>query len=160
MRCVSLQPFWPPALAQQALPAIILAVLRRFRGAARFRGLRPFPSQGVPFWPSGLTLQSSGRAYGTPLTLAVSPFIFPLYAGQYLFQRFAFLKGFSLGVLALCRSSPAGAAPVLGLFGLQRFRSKRHQLSFLQRCAASVAQRFCVGCARHQIRALPSGLRV
>jgi hypothetical protein len=38
--------------------------------------------------------------------------------------------------------------------------SKRHQLSFLQRCAASVAQRFFVGCARLQGRALlwPSGL--
>ena len=33
--------------------------------------------------------------------------------------------------------------------------AKRHQLSFLQCCAASVAQRFCVGCARLQVRALP-----
>ena len=79
---------------------------------------------GRPFWPSGLTLRSSGLAFSQPLTLAVSPFIFPLYAGRYLFQRFACLKGFP------------------SLFGLQRLCSKRHQLSFLQRCAASVAQRF------------------
>ena len=70
------KPFWPPALASQAPPAIILAVLRRFRGPALFRGLRPSSRQGVPFWPSGLTLRSSGPAFCGPLTLAVSPFIF------------------------------------------------------------------------------------
>ena len=69
-------PFWPPALAQQAPPAIILAALRRFRGAALFRGSRPSSSLGAPFWPSGLTLRSSGPAFCGPLTLAVSPFIF------------------------------------------------------------------------------------
>ena len=72
----------------------------------------------------------------------VSPFIFPLYAGRYLFQRFACLKGFP------------------GLFGLQRLCSKRHQLSFLQHRAAFVAQRFFVGRALLQGRAFPFGLRV
>ena len=72
-----------------------------------------------------------------PLKLYVSPLIFPLYAGRYLFQRFACLKGFP------------------SLLGLQRLPAKHHQLSFLQCCAASVAQRFCVGCARLQVRALP-----
>ena len=67
------KPFWPPALVQQAPPAIILAVLRRFRGPALFRGLRPCPSPGAPFWPSGLTRRSSRPAYGGRLTLAVSP---------------------------------------------------------------------------------------
>jgi hypothetical protein len=67
------KPFWPPALVQQAPPAIILAALRRFRGPALFRGLRPSSRQGVPFWPSGLTLRSSGPAFCGPLTLAVSP---------------------------------------------------------------------------------------
>ena len=38
-----------------------------------FRGLRPCPRQGAPFWPSGLTLRSSGPAFCGPLTLAVSP---------------------------------------------------------------------------------------
>ena len=57
---------------QQAPPAIILAVLRRFPGPALFRGLRPCPSPGAPFWPSGLTLRSSGPAFCGPLTLAVS----------------------------------------------------------------------------------------
>ena len=64
-------PFGPPALVQQAPPAIIPAVLRRFRGPALFRGLRPSSSQGAPFWPSGLTLRSSRPAYGGRLTLAV-----------------------------------------------------------------------------------------
>ena len=67
------RPFWPPALVQQALPAIILAAMRRFRGPAVFRGLRPCPSPGASFWPSGLTLRSSGPAFCGPLTLAVSP---------------------------------------------------------------------------------------
>ena len=66
------KPFWPPALASQAPPAILLAALRRFRGPALFRGLRPSSRQGVPFWPSGLTLRSSGPAFCGPLTLAVS----------------------------------------------------------------------------------------
>ena len=43
------KPFWPPALASQAPPAIILAVLRRFRGSALLRGLCPSSSQGAPF---------------------------------------------------------------------------------------------------------------
>ena len=38
------------------------------------------------------------RTASQPLSSNVSPFIFPLYAGRYLFQRFAFLKGFSFGV--------------------------------------------------------------
>ena len=67
------KPFWPPALVQQAQPAIILAALRRFRGPALFRGLRPCPSLGASFWPSGLTRRSSRPAYGGRLTLAVSP---------------------------------------------------------------------------------------
>ena len=140
--------------------AIILAALRRFRGPALFRGLRPCPSPGASFWPSGLTLRSSGPAVCGPLTLAVSPFIFPLYAGQHLFQRSANLKGFSFGVLALRRASPVCTAQVSSLFGLQRLCSKRHQLSFLQRCAASVAQRFFMGRVRLQGWAPPFGLRV
>ena len=59
MRCASLPLFWPLALASQAPPAIILAAPHRFRGPARFRGLRPSSSQGAPFWPSGLTVRRS-----------------------------------------------------------------------------------------------------
>ena len=65
------KPFRPPALVQQALPAIILAALRYFVGPALFRGPRPSPRLGVPFWPSGLTLRSSRPAKGGRLTLAV-----------------------------------------------------------------------------------------
>ena len=56
---------------QQAPPAILLAALRRFRGPAVFRGLRPSSSPGAPCWPSGLTRRSSRPAYGGRLTLAV-----------------------------------------------------------------------------------------
>ena len=59
MRCASFKPFWPPALVQQALPAIILAALRRFRGSALFLGLRSSSRLGAPFWPSGLTVRRS-----------------------------------------------------------------------------------------------------
>jgi hypothetical protein len=34
------KPFWPVALVQQALVAILLQALRRFRGAVLFLGLR------------------------------------------------------------------------------------------------------------------------
>jgi hypothetical protein len=73
VRLVGFKPFWPPALVQQAPPAIILAALRRFRGPALFHGPRPSSRLGAPFWPSGLTLRSSGLAFSQPLTLAVSP---------------------------------------------------------------------------------------
>ena len=53
------KPFGPPALVQQAPAAIILAALRRFCGPALFRGPRPSSRQGVPFWPSGLTVRRS-----------------------------------------------------------------------------------------------------
>ena len=108
--CAGFKSFWPPALVQQAQTAIILAALRRFRGPALFRGLRPCPSLGASFWPSGLTRRSSRPAYGGRLTLAVRPSILPLYAGPHLFQRFAFLKRFSAGVLAVWRASPGACA--------------------------------------------------
>ena len=56
---------------QQEPPAILLAVLHRFRGPAVFLGLRPSSRLGAPFWPSGLTLRSSGLAFSQPLTLSV-----------------------------------------------------------------------------------------
>ena len=138
----SFKPFWPLPLVQLALVAIIFQALRRFRGAVLFRSLRPSSSWGFPFWRLGLTVQSSRTAFGGRLTLAVSPFIFPLYADRYLFQRFTCLKGFP------------------SLLGLWRLCSKRHQLSFLPRCVASVAQRFFMGRVRLQGWAPPFGLRV
>ena len=66
--CAGFKPFWPLALAQQALVAIILQVLRRFRGAALFRSVRPSSTWGFPFWPMGLTVQSSRPALGGRLT--------------------------------------------------------------------------------------------
>ena len=70
--CAIFKRFWPLALVQQALLAINLAALRRFGGPAPLRGLRPSSRLGAPFWPSGLTLRSSGLAFSQPLTLAVS----------------------------------------------------------------------------------------
>ena len=93
MGCASFKPFWPLALVQRALLAINLAALRRFGGPAPLRGLRPSSRLGAPFWPSGLTLRSSGPAKGGPLTLAVSlrktRFIQPhvLFTGVYLLKR-------------------------------------------------------------------------
>jgi hypothetical protein len=43
------KPFWPLALVQQALLAIILAALRRFRGPALFHGPRTSSRLGAPF---------------------------------------------------------------------------------------------------------------
>ena len=104
------KPFWPLAPVYPAPPAIFLAALRRFRGPALLRGLCPSSSQGAPFWPSGLTLRSSGLAFSQPLTLAVSPLIF-LFMQAYIhssasplskvsplgFWRFAGLRLRSLG---------------------------------------------------------------
>ena len=72
VRFVGFKPFVPSALVQQSLAAIILAALPRFRGPALLRGLRPSPIQCASFWPSGVTLRSSGPAFCGPLTLAVS----------------------------------------------------------------------------------------
>lgn len=67
-RCAVFKPFWPLALVQQALPAIILQALRRLRGAVLFRSLRPSSSWGFPCWLLGLTVQSSRPAFGGRLT--------------------------------------------------------------------------------------------
>ena len=83
------KPFWPPALVQQAPPAILLAALRRFRGPALFGGLRPCPSPGASasYWPSGLTLRSSRPAYGGRLIWAVSPITRSMRAATYFSAR-------------------------------------------------------------------------
>ena len=77
----------------QAPPAIILAALRRFRGPALFGGLRLCPSPGASFWPSGLTLRSSGPAFCGPLTLAVSPITRSMRAATYS-SAMPYSKGF------------------------------------------------------------------
>ena len=108
--CASFKRFWPLALVQQALPAIILQALRRLRGAVLFRSLRPSSSWGFPCWLLGLTVQSSRPAFGGRLTSPVSPLIF-LFMQAYIhssasplskvsplgFWRFAGLRLRSLG---------------------------------------------------------------
>ena len=93
---------------QQALPAIILAALRRFRGAALFRGPRPSSSLGAPFRPSGLTLRSSRPAYGGRLTLAVSPITRSMRAATYFSAR-PCSKGF-LAFLASSACQPSATS--------------------------------------------------
>ena len=67
-RCAYFKPFWPPAIAQQASPAIILQALRRLRGAVLFHGLCSSSIQQSLFWRLGLTVQSSRPAFGGRLT--------------------------------------------------------------------------------------------
>ena len=87
MRCAS---FWFPAL-------------RRFRGPALFRGPRPSSSQGVSFWPSGLTLRSSRPAYGGRLIWAVRPITRFMQAAIY------------SGASPFSKVSPLGFRPPAGL---------------------------------------------
>ena len=82
---------------QQARAAITLAALRRFRGTALFHGPRPSSRLGAPFWPSGLTLRSSGPAKGGPLTLSVSPFIFRFMQACIYSSASPFSSVYSLG---------------------------------------------------------------
>ena len=120
------KPFWPLAPVYPAPPAIFLAALRRFRGPALLRGLCPSSSQGAPFWPSGLTLRSSGLAFSQPLTLAVSPFIF----------RFMQASIYSSGS-PFSQVSPLGFRRCAGL----RLHSPRKFQAFLASspCSASAA---------------------
>ena len=118
------KPFWRLALVQQALPAIIFAALRRFRGPAVFLGLRPSSRQGAPFWHSGQTLRSSGRLRRR-LPWFVSPFIFRVMQAAINSSASPFSKVSPWGFLALCRASPAFAWSVSGLLDLWRLCSKR-----------------------------------
>ena len=97
--CASFKRFWPLALVQQALPAIILQALRRLRGAVLFRSLRPSSSWGFPFWRLGLTVQSSRPAFGGRLTLAVSRLETRFIQAHVLFTGIHLLKHLSAGFL-------------------------------------------------------------
>ena len=68
VRLVGFRPFGPLALVQQAPPAIIFATLHPFRGPALFHGPRTSSRLGAPFWPMGLTVQSSRPAFCGRLT--------------------------------------------------------------------------------------------
>ena len=105
IRGAGFKPFWRLALVRQARAAIFLAALRRFRGAAFWRGLRPSSLQGASFWPSGLTLRSSGPAFCGPLAFAVlrknrfsQPHVYP--NGISLHRRYSVLR------LPFLRASP------------------------------------------------------
>ena len=67
-RCAVFKPFWPLALVQQPLPAIIFQAVRRLRGTLLFRGLFPSSIQQFLFLLLGLTVQSSRPAFGGRLT--------------------------------------------------------------------------------------------
>ena len=95
-RCAGFKSFWPLALVHQALPAIIFAALRRFRGSVLFHGPRPSSSQGAPFWPSGLTVRRSRpptaaaelRALVPSPALCAQPLISALCLVQGVFKPF------------------------------------------------------------------------
>ena len=76
---------------------MILAALRRFRGAAHFHGPRTSSRLGAPFWPSGLTLRSSGLAFSQPLTLAVSLLETRFIQAMFYSPEFTFSSGYPLG---------------------------------------------------------------
>ena len=59
----------------------------------------PSSSQGAPFWPSGLTLRSSGLAFSQPLTLAVSRLETRFIQAHVLFTGIHLLKHLSAGFL-------------------------------------------------------------
>ena len=83
-RCAVFKPFWPLALVQQALPAIILAALRRSRGPALFPGPHPSLSLGAPFWPSGLTIRRSRPPTAAAELRALACLLFlPISAHEY-----------------------------------------------------------------------------
>ena len=63
-----------------------------------------------------------------------------------------FLRRCAVLGLSFLWASPAGFASFFTLFGLQPLRSKRKQLSFCKRCAASVALCFSAVRARRQIQ--------
>ena len=143
-RCAVFKPFWPLALVQQALPAIILAALRRSRGPALFPGPHPSLSLGAPFWPSGLTIRRSRpptaaaelRALAPQKTNLFRPCLFKRHsifqalfsAGFVVFPGFACWRyaGFwSFWPLALVQQAPAAIFFVVlrSLGGAALFRS-------------------------------------
>ena len=114
----------------------------------------------APILSPCLTRRSSRPAYGGRLTLHVSPAENPLYLAHAFSNGIQFLRRYSAPGLPFLRASPAGGLLVSNLFGLWPLRSKRQQLSFFMRCAASVAQCFFAVCARRQVGVSRSGHRV
>ena len=68
-----LSAFWASSACQPSTTSYPSCSAAPLPWPSGFRGPRPSSSQGAPFWPSGLTLRSSGPAFCGPLTLAVSP---------------------------------------------------------------------------------------
>ena len=156
LQSVKFQAFWPPALVQQAPPAIILAALRRFRGAALFRSGR-VRLQKVLAPP--LAFGSNSAFAADPPTaaaelLSVSPLFLFMQARQTSFHPLRLFHGFPLGF---------GALPGFACVRLVGFRpfgplallpASALPASFLQRCAASWPiwlQCFSWSCARLQV---------
>ncbi len=152
--------FWPLALAQRALAAIIFHALRRLGGVVLFRSSRPSPSWGFPFWPSGLTVRRSRPPTAAAELRALVPRRNRNIEAHAFSTGIQFLRRYSAPGLPCLRASPAGRLLVSSLFGLWRFHSKRDQLSFFMRCVASVAQCFFAVRARRQVGATRFGHRV
>lgn len=74
------QAFWASSVCTASARSYLSCSAAPLSLRSAFRGLCRFSNQRAPFWPSGLTLQSSGLAFGKPLTLATraSPFVKPM----------------------------------------------------------------------------------
>ena len=97
VRLVGFRPFGPLALVQQAPPAILLAVLHRFRGPAVFLGLRTSSSLGAPFWPSGLTVRRSRPPTAAAELRALACEKPALFSPMFYSPAFIFSSVYSLG---------------------------------------------------------------
>ncbi len=126
--CASFKRFWPLALVEQALPAIILQALRRLRGALLFRGLHPSSSWGFPCWLLGLTVQSSRPAFGGRLTFGVRPLRNRFIQAMLYSPAFTFSSVYSLGFL------PCGGLRL----GLIRFFKPFRPLAFVQQALVAI----------------------
>ena len=144
--------FWPPCvLCSKRHQLSFLQRCARFRG--HFFGLAVSCQTGVAaIWPSGLTLRSkpthSARNRFGGLISNVSPIFRFMQAN--IIQTALRLSPRFFRVLALSPGFACVSQMVKKPFGLWPLCSKP-SYPFLQRCAASVAQRFFMGCARRQI---------
>ena len=108
----------------------MLAALRRFRGPALFGGLRPSSRQGVPFWPSGLTVRRSRPPTAAAELRALAPLKNPFIQAHAYSNGIQFLKRCAALGFPFLWASPVGLVSVYGLFGLWPLCSKRKQLLF------------------------------
>ena len=105
----------------------------------------------MPHSIAGANSAVKPTAYGGGLPWPLAPLKTRFIQGHAYSNGIQFLKRCSALGLPFLRASPAGVLSFFSLLGLQPLRSKRKQLSFCKRCAASVALRFFAVRARRQM---------